>query len=77
VKDGNPPPLLLYAMAGVASTRRGVKREVFNAIRGVINGLIRNNDVLSDPSLTNVQALVRYFASDRDRWNSTLMTRSS
>jgi hypothetical protein len=64
-------------MAGVASTRRGVKREVFNAIRGVINGLIRNNDVLSDPSLTNVQALVRYFASDRDRWNSTLMTRSS
>lgn len=58
VKGGNPPPLLLYAMAGVASTRRGVKKEVFNAIRAVINGLIRNNDVLSDPSLTNVQALV-------------------
>lgn len=50
-------------MAGAASTRRGVKKEVFNAIRAVINGLIRNNDVLSDPSLTNVQALVR---SDAD-----------
>jgi hypothetical protein len=64
VKGGNPPPLLLYAMAGAASTRRGVKKEVFNAIRAVINGLIRNNDVLSDPSLTNVQALVRSDADD-------------
>jgi len=64
VKGGNPPPLLLYAMAGAASTRRGVKKEVFNAIRGVINGLIRNNDVLSDPSLTNVQALVSLVPCD-------------
>ena len=76
VKGGNPPPLLLYAMAGAASTRRGVKKEVFNAIRGVINGLIRNNDVLSDPSLTNVQALVSFLPCDSSNqsidWASNL-----
>lgn len=58
VSGGNPPPLLLYAMAGVAACRRGVQPEVFDAIRTVINGLIRNNDVLSDPTLTNIQALL-------------------
>lgn len=59
VEGGNPPPLLLYAIAGVASARRGVKREVFNAIRTVLNGIIQNNDILCEPSIVNVQALVR------------------
>lgn len=58
IKGRKPPPLLLYAMAGVAATRRGVSRDVFNAIRTIINGIIRNNDVLSDASIENVQALV-------------------
>lgn len=57
-KEHNPPPLLLYAMAGVASARRGLPRQVFVAIRTVINGIIRNNDVLSDSTFYNVQALV-------------------
>lgn len=59
IKGRRPPPLLLYALAGVAATRRGVSRDVFNAIRTIINGIIRNNDVLSDASIENVQALVR------------------
>lgn len=59
IKGRKPPPLLLYALAGVAATRRGVSRDVFNAIRTIINGIIRNNDVLSDASIENVQALVR------------------
>ncbi|KAJ9110107.1 hypothetical protein QFC19_001778 [Naganishia cerealis] len=58
IKGRKPPPLLLYAMAGVAATRRGVSRDVFNAIRTIINGIIRNNDVLSDASIENVQALL-------------------
>ncbi|KAJ9119172.1 hypothetical protein QFC22_003664 [Naganishia vaughanmartiniae] len=60
IKGRKPPPLLLYAMAGVAATRRGVSRDVFNAIRTIINGIIRNNDVLGDASIENVQALVGY-----------------
>ena len=35
-----------------------MSRDVFNAIRTIINGIIRNNDVLSDASIENVQALV-------------------
>ncbi|KAJ9116170.1 hypothetical protein QFC20_000850 [Naganishia adeliensis] len=58
IKGRKPPPLLLYALAGVAATRRGVSRDVFNAIRTIINGIIRNNDVLSDASIENVQALL-------------------
>jgi len=54
----SPSPLLLYVMCGVASTRRGRPREVFTAIRSVINGMIRNNDVMSDSSYENVQALL-------------------
>lgn len=58
IREGNPPPLLLYAMAGVASASRGVSGEVFNAIRGIINGIIRTNDILSDASMSHVQALL-------------------
>lgn len=54
----NPSPFLLYAICGIASTRRNVPREVFSAVRGMINGIIRSNDVLSDAKLENVQALV-------------------
>lgn len=54
----NPSPLLLYAMCGVAATRRTIPREVFNSLRTTINGIIKNNDVLSDTSLVNVQSLL-------------------
>lgn len=54
----NPSPFLLYAICGIAATRRNVPREVFSAVRGMINGIIRSNDVLSDAKLENVQALV-------------------
>jgi hypothetical protein len=58
VNSESPSPLLLYVMCGVAATQRGKPRDVFIAIRGIINGMIRNNDVLSDSSYENVQALV-------------------
>ncbi len=65
--EPNPPPLLLYAMAGVAATRRGTPKRVFDAIRTIINGIIRNNDVLSDSTFHNVQALVSYRVSCSSR----------
>jgi hypothetical protein len=55
-----PPPLLLYSICGVAATRREFPREVFAAVRGVINGLMRSNDILSDARIENVQALVSH-----------------
>lgn len=54
----NPSPLLLYSICGLGSTQRKFPREVFAAVRGVINGLLRSNDILSDARFENVQALV-------------------
>jgi hypothetical protein len=54
----NPSPLLLYSICGLGATRRQFPRNVFASVRGVINGLIRSNDILSDARFENVQALV-------------------
>ena len=51
-------PLLLYAICGVGATLRRFPRDVFAGVRGVINGLLRSNDILSDARFENVQALV-------------------
>lgn len=51
-------PLLLYAICGLGATRRQFPREIFAGVRGVINGLLRSNDILSDARFENVQALV-------------------
>jgi hypothetical protein len=54
----NPSPLLLYSICGLAATMRQFPREVFAGVRGVINGLLRSNDILSDARFEHVQALV-------------------
>jgi len=56
----SPSPLLLYAICGLGSTRRQFPREIFAGVRGVINGLLRSNDILSDARFENVQALVSF-----------------
>lgn len=40
---------------------RHFPREVFAGVRGVINGLLRSNDILSDARFEHVQALVSPF----------------
>ncbi|KAK8850554.1 hypothetical protein IAR55_004472 [Kwoniella newhampshirensis] len=54
----SPSPLLLYSICGLGATRRQFPREVFSGVRGVINGLLRSNDILSDARFENVQALL-------------------
>ena len=54
----NPSPLLLCSICGLGATRRTFPREVFAGVRGVINGLLRSNDILSDARFEHVQALV-------------------
>ncbi|KAJ7741555.1 fungal-specific transcription factor domain-containing protein [Mycena maculata] len=53
-----PPPILLYSMCLVAAARREVPQAVFDSIRYAVNGVIKAEDVLSTPSLANVQALL-------------------
>nr|XP_019000336.1 uncharacterized protein I203_07116 [Kwoniella mangroviensis CBS 8507]OCF63797.1 hypothetical protein I203_07116 [Kwoniella mangroviensis CBS 8507] len=53
-----PSPLMLYSICGLGATRRQFPREIFAGVRGVINGLLRSNDVLSDAKIENVQALL-------------------
>ncbi|KAJ7632756.1 fungal-specific transcription factor domain-containing protein [Roridomyces roridus] len=53
-----PPPILLYSMCLVAAARREVPQTVFDSLRYAVNGVIKADDVLSTPSLVNVQALL-------------------
>ncbi|KAJ6525597.1 fungal-specific transcription factor domain-containing protein [Mycena capillaripes] len=53
-----PPPILLYSMCLVAAARREVPQSVFDSIRYAVNGVIKAEDVLSTPSMANVQALL-------------------
>ncbi|KAJ7046943.1 fungal-specific transcription factor domain-containing protein [Mycena alexandri] len=53
-----PAPILLYSMCLVAAARRDVPQSVFDSIRYAVNGVIKAEDVLSTPSMANVQALL-------------------
>ncbi|KDR73617.1 hypothetical protein GALMADRAFT_269832 [Galerina marginata CBS 339.88] len=54
----NPPPVLVYSMCLVAAARREVPQKVFDSIRYAVNSIIKGEDVLSTPSIANVQALL-------------------
>ncbi|KAI3484090.1 hypothetical protein L1887_52915 [Cichorium endivia] len=52
------PPLLLYAICGVAALSRGVPKEVLGAVKMTINALFRENDFLSSSNSVTVRALL-------------------
>ncbi|CAK5264936.1 unnamed protein product [Mycena citricolor] len=54
----SPPPILLWSMCLVAAARREVPQALFDSIRWAVNGVIRGEDVLSTPTMANVQALL-------------------
>jgi hypothetical protein len=58
VRSPAPTPVLLYAMCVVAASSRHVTRDVFDALRGALATVMRNEDVLSVSSVANVQALL-------------------
>lgn len=72
----NPSPLLLYSICGLAATMRQFPREVFSGVRGVINGLLRSNDILSDARFEHVQALVSLHSLSDDDWTTPRMGES-
>lgn len=53
-----PHPLLLYSMCAVASVGREYPRHVFNRLRGLVNGLLRCNEILSHAKLEHIQAML-------------------
>lgn len=58
LSNSNPPPVLLYSMCLVAAARREVPSKIFDSIRYAVNNVIKADDVLSTPSIANVQALL-------------------
>ncbi|KAG8746920.1 hypothetical protein FRC10_003091 [Ceratobasidium sp. 414] len=58
VRSPAPTPVLLYSMCAVAASSRHVERGVFDALRGALATVMRNEDVLSVSSVANVQALL-------------------
>ncbi|UZJ54827.1 hypothetical protein CBS101457_004147 [Exobasidium rhododendri] len=53
-----PPPLLLYAICGVAALSRDVPKEVLTAVKSSLNSLFRHMDLLSNSSNLTVKALL-------------------
>lgn len=54
----NPPAILVYSMCLVAAARRDVPQNVFDSIRYTVNTIIKEEDVLSTASFTNLQAIL-------------------
>lgn len=54
----NPPSILIYSMCLVAAARRDVPQKVFDSIRYITNNILKADDVLTTPSIVNVQALL-------------------
>ncbi|KAF9532200.1 fungal-specific transcription factor domain-containing protein [Crepidotus variabilis] len=54
----NPPPVLIYSMCLIAACRRQVSPKVFDSIRYTVNSILKAEDVLSTPSIVNIQALL-------------------
>ncbi|KAF9513131.1 hypothetical protein BS47DRAFT_991537 [Hydnum rufescens UP504] len=53
-----PAPVLLYAICTIAATARDVPSHVFESLRMKLNAVIRSDDVLSNATLVNIQALL-------------------
>lgn len=58
LSNPNPPPILVYSICLVAAARRNVSQQVFDAIRYMVNSIIKADDVLSTASVVNVQSLL-------------------
>ena len=54
----NPPAILMYSMCLVAAARRDVPQKIFDSIRFMVNTIIKEEDVLSTASFTNLQAIL-------------------
>jgi hypothetical protein len=54
----NPPAILMYSMCLVAAARRDVPQKVFHSIRHMVNTIIKEEDILSTASFTNLQAIL-------------------
>ena len=54
----NPPAILMYSMCLVAAARRDVPQKVFDSIRHMVNTIIKEEDILSTASFTNLQAIL-------------------
>lgn len=58
IASSPPQPILLYAMCLIAAARREVPQTTFDSIRYTVNGLIKQEDILSTASIVNLQALL-------------------
>ena len=50
--------MLLYSICLVAAARREVPQAIFDSIRFAVNNVIKAEDVLSTPTIPNVQSLL-------------------
>ncbi|KAF8333946.1 fungal-specific transcription factor domain-containing protein [Cantharellus anzutake] len=53
-----PSPVLLYAICVMSATARGTPLSVFENLRKILNHIMKTDDVVSNASLSNIQALL-------------------
>ncbi|PCH37864.1 hypothetical protein WOLCODRAFT_66856 [Wolfiporia cocos MD-104 SS10] len=58
IASSPPPPMLVYSICLVAAARRETPQGVYDSLRYAVNSLIKAEDVLSNASIVNVQALL-------------------
>ncbi|EKC98861.1 hypothetical protein A1Q2_06832 [Trichosporon asahii var. asahii CBS 8904] len=58
IASGKPHPFLLYCMCAVASCKSDFPRSVFTRMRGMVNGLLRANEIMSNPTIEHIQGLL-------------------
>ncbi|KAG8772446.1 hypothetical protein FRC16_005664, partial [Serendipita sp. 398] len=54
----SPPPILLYSICLMAASLRDTPPGLFDLFRKTVSSLIRSEDVLSTPTMANIQALL-------------------
>ncbi|PWN37349.1 uncharacterized protein FA14DRAFT_163261 [Meira miltonrushii] len=54
----SPPPLMLYAICGIAALSREVPKEVLSVIKMTLHGMFKNVDILSNSNNNNVKSLL-------------------
>ena len=55
-----PSPLLFNVLCGISALSHHVPSSILRTIKGTIRGLMRDDDVLDNSSISNVQALLIY-----------------
>jgi hypothetical protein len=60
ISSGSPSPLLFNALCGISALSHHVSPSILRTIKGTIRATLREEDILNNSSISNIQALLIY-----------------